>query len=219
MGLLGSIAGFALGGLTGGAAYLGAKSQRKAAKRAAAAVQGAADKNNALAGQIYEQDRAAYTPYASTGTAANTQINALLGLGTPDQTAAAQTGFDNFRNSTGYQFRLGEGMNALNSGYAGAGVLQSGAALRGAQEYGQNFASNEFGNYLNALGNQQQIGLAGTTGQVALGQSYLGNVSANNMAAADANANAALIRGQNNPFAAFAGSLAGSLQGMGGLKF
>lgn len=217
MGLLGSVLSFAAGGLQAGGAALSAKSTRKAAKKAGDLVQGAADKNNALAGDLFQQGTAAFAPYTQTGTAANTQINALLGLGGSDGSQA--NAFDNYRNSTGYQFRLGEGMNAQNSGYAGAGVLQSGAALRGAQEYGQNFASNEFGNYMNALGNQQNLGYNATTGQTALGQSYLGNVSNNNMTAADAQANAALIRGQNNPFAAFAGSLAGSLQSMGGLKF
>jgi hypothetical protein len=218
MGLLGTIAGFALGGLQAGGAALGAKSARKGAKKAAAAVQAQADKSNALAGDIYKPDRGALDADSQPGNPAGTQINSLLGLsGQPAQTQ----GFDNFRNSTGYQFRLGEGMNALNSGYAGSGVLQSGAALRGAQEYGQNFASNEFCNYVNLLDNQQRMGLAGATTQAGLGQNYVGGVSQNNMFAADGQANAALIRGQNNPFAAFAGSLAGTAQSVlsGGLKF
>lgn len=71
----------------------------------------------------------------------------------------AQQGFDTFRNSTGYDFRVRQGMNALNSGYAGAGTIKSGAAIKGAIDYGQGMASQEFGNYLNALGNQQSLGL------------------------------------------------------------
>ena len=209
MGLLGTIAGFAVGGLQGGGAALSAASKKKGAKKAAAAIQGAADKNNVLAGQVYQDSTNALAPYAQTGNPAGTQINAMLGLGgQPAQNA----GFDNFRNSTGYQFRLGEGMDAVNSGYAGAGVLQSGAALRGAQEYGQNFASNEFSNYAGLLDNQQRLGLSATMGQVGLGQNYVGTVSGNNMYAADGQANAAIIRSQNNPFAALAGSLAGSAQ-------
>lgn len=218
MGLLGSIAAVAAGGLQAGGAFMSAKSARKGAKKAAAALQGAADKNNALAGQVYQDTNNALGAYAQPGNPAGTQINALLGLnGAPAQTQ----GFDQFRDSTGYQFRLGEGMNAVNSGYAGAGVLQSGAALRGAQEYGQNFASNEFSNYAGLLDNQQRLGLSATMGQAGLGQNYVGNVSANNMYAADGQANAAIIRSQNNPFAAFAGSLAGTAQSAlsGGFKF
>lgn len=43
---------------------------------------------------------------------------------------AQQAAFDRFRNSTGYQFRVAEGQDALNSGFAGSGLVQSGAALR-----------------------------------------------------------------------------------------
>jgi hypothetical protein len=171
--------------------------------------------NNALAGQVYQQSTNALAPYTQAGNPAGTQINAMLGLGgQPAQTA----GFDQFRKSTGYQFRLREGMNQLNSGYAGAGVLQSGAAMRGAQEYGQNFASNEYSNYMGLLDNQQRLGLSATMGQAGLGQSYVGGVTANNNGASQDQANAALIRGQNNPFASALGGIGGTLMS-GGLKF
>lgn len=218
LGLLGSIVGVVTGGLQAGGAAIGARAQRKAAKKAAGFVQAGADRSNALATDIYQQDRPAFAPYAAGGTAANGQVNALLGLNGQE---AATNAFSTFQQSPGYRFRLQEGMDQLNSGYAGAGVLQSGAALRGAQEYGQNYASNEYNNYLSALDNQQRLGLSAATGQSALGQSYVNTVSGNNAMAADAQANAALIRGQNNPFAAFAGSMAGMAQSAfsGGLRF
>lgn len=129
----------------------------------------------------------------------------------PNQAGA----FDTFRNSTGYQFRLGEGMNALNSGYAASGILQSGAAMRAAQEYGQNFASNEFGNYMNLLANQQGVGLSGANALAGVGTNYAGMVtSANNQNAAN-QANAALYRGQNS-FGNTLGMLGGVLTGLGG---
>lgn len=107
---------------------------------------------------------------------------------------AATQAFDQFRNSTGYQFRLGEGMNALNSGYAGAGTIKSGAAMRAANEYGQNFASAEFGNYLNALGNQQGVGLQAGSAAAGVGvnaANSLGNIAMQNGAN---QANAGLVR-------------------------
>ncbi len=194
---------------------LSAKSKNKAAKRAAGISDQNRVENNALAGQVYQQSSNALAPYTQAGNPAGTQINSLLGLG--GQSAQTQ-GFDQFRNSTGYQFRLGEGMNALNSGYAGGGVLQSGAAMRGAQEYGQNFASNEYSNYMGLLDNQQRLGLSATMGQAGLGQSYVGNVTQNNNGASTDQANAALMRGQNNPFASALGGLGGTLMS-GGLKF
>lgn len=129
--------------------------------------------------------------------------------------AAARNAFDTYRNSTGYQFRLGEGMNALNSGYAGRGVVQSGAAMRAAQEYGQNFASAEFNNYLGALTGQQGVGLSATSALAGVGQNYVNNVTANNNSAGSAAANALIAKGANNPFAGAIGMVGGGLYGYG----
>lgn len=134
------------------------------------------------------------------------------GRALPTGDAAAQRGFDTFRNSTGYQFRLGEGMNALNSQYAGAGAIKSGAAMRAATEYGQNFASNEFGNYLNALGNQQGVGLSGASAVAGVGQNYANSMAQINDQRASGIGNAALANASNM------NSLIGTL-GAGILKY
>lgn len=128
-------------------------------------------------------------------------------------TQAAQNAFDIFKNSTGYQSRLAEGYDALNSGLASSNILQSGAAQKEAVRYGQNFASNEFGNYLNALGNQQGVGLSGASALAGVGQNYANTMAANNNQAASAVGNAALIKGQNNPFANALGIIGGGFLG------
>lgn len=104
--------------------------------------------------------------------------------------------FQNYRNSTGYQFRLNEGNNAVNSGYAAAGALRSGAALKDLSTFNQNIASDEFGNYLGQLANQQGVGLSGASAIAGVGQNYVNNVTANNNSAATVAANAALMKGQ-----------------------
>ncbi len=118
---------------------------------------------------------------------------------TPPQTSqqAYEDAFANYRNSTGYKFRLGEGMNAINSGYAGRGVLQSGAAMKAINDYGQNMASAEFGNYLNALGNQQALGFSATSAQAGVGQNYANNIGSIAMQNGANQANAALASSQN----------------------
>lgn len=113
---------------------------------------------------------------------------------TPQSALAA---FDQYRNSTGYQFRLREGMNALNSGYAGRGVLQSGAAIKGALDYGQNIASGEFGNYLNSLQTQQNVGAGAASAQAGVGQNFAGNVTNLNTANANALASGAVASANN----------------------
>lgn len=282
---IGTIAAIGLGAAGIGSA-LGGSSANKAASKAADVSLQVAQENNALAKDIYGQNKASLTPYMQRGNAAGDAINALLGLGGVSQPAQAlptqqpttpnalsqfspygaygadglydpvmsqfignkfpgvfgqinqqpyntgvnganvpapapqspqnyQTAFDNYRNSTGYQFRLKEGMNALNSGYAGAGMIKSGAAMKAAQDYGQNIASNEFGNYLNALGNQQGVGLSGASALAGVGQNYVNTISANNNSAGSAAANAALIKGQNNPFANALGMIGGGILGLG----
>ena len=64
----------------------------------------------------------------------------------------------------GYQFRLNEGMRALESSAAARGGLLSGGFGRKAIRYGQDYASNEFSNIYNRISN-----IAGL-GQVSAGQ-------------------------------------------------
>lgn len=49
-------------------------------------------------------------------------------------------------NSPGYQFRLGQGEQALQQSAAARGVLNTGGTLRDILGYGQNFASGEYAN-------------------------------------------------------------------------
>lgn len=60
-------------------------------------------------------------PYVDTGVQANSQVNALLGLG--GDVDAARAAFDQFRDGTGYNFRLNQGMDAVNTGAASRGAL------------------------------------------------------------------------------------------------
>lgn len=108
-----------------------------------------------------------------------------------------QSAFDNYRNSTGYQFRLNQGMNAINSGWAGKGLLQSGAALKSLNDYGQGMASAEFGNYLGALGNQQALGMSAGSALAGVGQNYANSLSQIYSNKADAIGNAALLNAKN----------------------
>lgn len=135
---------------------------------------------------------------------------------------AANNAFDIFRNSTNYKWRFGEGMDALNSGWAGAGTLQSGAAMKDALEYGQNFASNELNNYFGLLGNQQGVGLSAASAQAGVSQGYANNVSALNQSNANALSNAAVARANNTNaliggFGNALGGAVGILQGAGKL--
>lgn len=160
--------------------------------------------------------------FITTGSFANGSFNdnPQTGLQTPGYQAAsaqdsANSAFDTFRNSTGYQFRLGEGLDAVSSAYAGIGGMQSGAAMRGIQDYAQDFASNEFGNYMNALGLQQSVGAGAASSAAGVGQNFAANVANINTNNANNQANALLTRGNNNVFGNLASTIGGGILGFG----
>lgn len=171
-------------GITGG----------KGAKKAAQIAAQSAEKDRQLAAQIYNTNVGLATPWADRGAAAGTQINALLGLG--GDTAAANDALASWRNSTSYQTGLQEGQRAVNTAYAGRGVLESGAAQKALAKYSADYANGNFGQYLNALQGQQAVGQNALAGAMGAGNVYQGAVSQANSNQASAQANAALYAAQ-----------------------
>jgi hypothetical protein len=143
---------------------------------------------------------------AGTGGAANVPTTAV-----PQQTAqqAAESAFNIFRNSTGYQNRFDSAMDGVSSLYSGIGGLQSGAAIRGAQDRAADVAGNEFNNYMAMLGGQQAVGAGSASALAGVGQNFAGTVINSNNLNAQNQMNAQL--GQQNPLANFAGVLGGGL--------
>lgn len=124
--------------------------------------------------------------------------------------------FQNYLNSTGYQFQLDQGNRAINSGYAGAGTLKSGAAMKAITDYNRNKASEYFNTYLGQLGNQQALGLSAASAQAGVGQNYANSLANIAMANGANQANAALVRSQNtaglvNSLGGIAANIAGGL--------
>lgn len=114
-------------------------------------------------------------PQSKAGSA----ITALLGLG--GDKAAADAAFGQYRGSTGYDFRQGEGQKGLTASLGAQGMLNSGSAVKSALRYNQNLASGEFGNYIGQLGGlyssdigQYNTKLGATQGQQALNEQQFG---------------------------------------------
>lgn len=108
--------------------------------------------------QAYPYLQSALGGTIGTGTSAGSQIANLLGLNGSD---AQNQGFQNFRNSTGYQFGLDQGMQAINGNAATQGLLNSGSTLKALNTFGQNYANTQYQNYLNPLQNLLNSGLQG----------------------------------------------------------
>jgi hypothetical protein len=131
-----------------------ADAQQAAAERSAAAQREAADKSIAAQREMFDIGRADLAPYRQGGTTAQNQLMTLLGIG-GDQNAqgygryAKDFGMSDFTTDPGYQFRLEQGMKALNASAAAKGMGMSGANIKGATEYGQNLGSQEYQNAFN----------------------------------------------------------------------
>ena len=148
---------------------------------------------------------------AGTGGAATTPTGTVTTPLTAQQ--AAENAFNTFRNSTGYQNRFNSAMDGVSSLYSGIGGLQSGAAIRGAQDRAADVAGNEFNNYMAMLGGQQAVGAGSASALAGVGQNFAGTVINSNNLNAQNQMNAQL--GQQNAFGNALGVLGGGILGMG----
>lgn len=98
-----------------------------------------------------EQATAAYQPYSQFGTEATNRLAVLMGLrpGIDSGSLMQQPTISQLQMDPGYAFREQQGMQAINRSAAAQAGLQSGAALKAAQRFGQDLASQEYGNAYN----------------------------------------------------------------------
>jgi hypothetical protein len=124
------------------------------AKKAANAQADAAREAQAANERALERQIALQEPFRQAGLTAQEQIMQLLGIG-GDASAegygslAKPFGQTDFQQDPGYAFRQAEGMKALERSAAARGGLLSGGTLKGIQRFGQDLASQEYGNAFN----------------------------------------------------------------------
>ncbi len=176
-----TLAGYkAAAGATKYAADKSASAIRYGADQAAESAQAAIDAQMAM----YNQTREDQMPWLKAGRRSLETLEGMVNAGPGE-----------FTESPGYQFRLDEGNKNILGAASATGGLASGRTLKALQEYGQDYASNEYTNFLNqyyqsltpyqslagvGMNAAQSIGAAGTaTGQGvagtynALGQNQL----------------------------------------------
>ena len=176
----------------GGSALLGASATKSAANTQAAASDRATD----LQREMFQKQTELQQPFQEAG------VNAL---------AKMQKGVVSDYMDPSYQFRLGEGMKALERQAAARGGLISGGALKAAQRYGQDYASQEFGNAYNRLAAMAGIGQTATGAMSNAAGNYGVNQGQNYMGAANARASGYL--GGANAIAGGAGQYMNYTQG------
>lgn len=134
---------FWVAGAVVGSSLIGANAANKASSTQAAA----ADQATQLQREMFNKQVELQQPWQQAG------VNALAKLQSGDVMGYMEPS---------YQFRLGEGLKALDRQAAARGGLISGGALKAAQRYGQDFASQEFGNAYNRLAGLAGIGQTAT---------------------------------------------------------
>jgi hypothetical protein len=102
--------------------------------------------------------------------------------------------FQNYLDSTGYQFQLGEGLKGLSFAKR-LGSLDSGDTIKSAITYNQNMGKSYFNDYLGQLGQQQGLGLGAASAIAGQGSQYAANMANSNNASGNALANGAISRG------------------------
>jgi hypothetical protein len=162
--------------------------------------QGTPDQKLAMIqGLLHDNERAAYNNWMTTQEASAADPYGLRSGGAVGEVGETGGGsaldpWDAFRNSTNYQFRLGEGQRGVNTAYAGTN-LDSGAARMAMNDYTQNFAANELSNWQNMMAQQQQIGANAAANMAGQTNQMTSSTMQNNQMGADAAANSALIGG------------------------
>lgn len=178
-----------------------AKAQKNAANQAAANEQAMFEQTREDNQKYYDQGKGdvnanfgiaqqVLSPYMAPGAAAQGRMSALAGLNGSEQQQSA------LASDPGYQFRMTQGVNALDRSAAARGMLQSGAQQKALTQYGQGLASSELNNAF------QRVGAVQGNAQQAAGA--LGNLYQNqgttlgNMAVRQSSQNQALSQNTSN---------------------
>jgi hypothetical protein len=169
------------GGLSAVGSIIGGSQQSSAAQNAANTQAQASEAAIAEQKRQFDINQANQAPWLQAGKNALGQLT---------------SGNFDVRNTPGYQFRLDEGLKALDRSAAARGGLLSGATLKGAQRYGQDYASNEYTNAYNRTANLAGVGQTAANNLGSYGQAYATNVG--NSLADAANARASGYVGSAN---------------------
>ena len=188
------------------ATLIGSALQSRQVGKAQAAEREQQDKALALQERMYEEGVQRQQPFLAGGTEDYNRLRALMSGGP----GAAQ---QFLQMDPGYGFRLSEGMKALERGAAARGGLISGNALRAAQRYGQDVASQEFGNAYGRLAGLANIGPSAAGVMNTLGQQYAAGAGNIYGAMGQTAGQAQLARGS------IYGNMLNQLGGIGGRAF
>lgn len=145
---------------------------------------------------------AVLSPYSSTGSAAESALASLYGLG------GQAPNYSAFTSTPGYQFQVQQGDNAINRAAAASGNGFSSTTLAQLGNYNSGLASTQYQQYLQNLYGLTQTGAGAASAQGAQAVQGAGNLGT--QYGNQGNANASGIAGAAGAVANAAGKLFGS---------
>jgi hypothetical protein len=142
--------------ITGGAALAGGILSSNAAGRAANKQLQASQESNATQKAMYDKTREDNMPALDARNASLQRMRELLGIGGD----AASKGYGSLggginpgdvQNEAGYQFGLNQGLTAQSNHLGARGMRNSGAAIKAATRYGNDYATTKYDNAFNRI--------------------------------------------------------------------
>lgn len=186
--------GWAAGAIAVGTIASSAISAGAAGDAANAQVQ-ASQNANATQLQMYNTTRQDQAPWRAAGGQAVNALSQFYGLGgvNANGTAGAASGTTPdynklLSNLPGYQFQQQQGNQAVQRNLAATGLLQSGAAGKALQQYGQGVASQYAGQYVNGLQSLAGLGQTSVANTGAVGANAANQIGSNQIYAGNAQA-------------------------------
>lgn len=172
--------------VAGGATLIGGAMSSRSSKKAAQQQAQSADKASEVQKEMYEQTRKDLEPYRVAGGNA---LEQMMGKMAPDgffnQTYKGQKIYDD----PSYQFRLNQGLGAVQQSAAAQGNLLSGATLKALNNYAQDSASQEYHNAYNRFNADQTNQYNRLSNLIGMGQNAAAKMGNNGMQTAQAVAN------------------------------
>jgi hypothetical protein len=213
-----------------GGSLIGGRSASKAAGKAADTQADAARYAADLQREQFERSVELQEPFRQAGLTAQNKLLDVLGLKPGGSGVYARDfGMRDFQADPGYAFRMSEGLKGLDRQAAARGGLISGAALRGAQRFGQELGSQEYmnafnryqtnrANQLNPLQSLAGVGQTTSNQLATQGQQFGANMG--ELALQGGNARASGYIGQANAMNQSLGGVANAIgQGVGMYNF
>jgi hypothetical protein len=182
-----------VGAIIGGVgAVAGGISSGKGASKAAQIQAQASAQQNALLKSIYDQNSANFQSDITAGDNASTRQQQLLGL-----VPGGASPTDILRATPGYQFKMDQGLQAVNSNAYASGLGNSGATLKALLTYGQGVADQGFNNYYSQVGQVADRGSAAKSSLAGVSTTYAHDSNNVTQNAADTAANYQLFKAAN----------------------